>query len=251
MALAIISACELLADWLNVGATGVFIIEAQLLLPALYGESMGMSAVWGSGATSVVVCRFDELGFRGDRSPADGGGCMNCPIAGIPEEDFGRVLAVRSGLRELHGERGGGCGVLSPPFPAGVEIDGVTRDGRWSKTALFLLEEGGLPVCCVNLAFSVAMAATASGNIAFILSLSRPDCLLVEEDIGGRDRGLRGPSTFSLFAASAKRFDIGSIVLSEGLGIDFADGVSYLCRSWPEIEHQTSGDSCPFVVGLG
>jgi hypothetical protein len=65
----------------------------------------------------------------------------------------------------------------------------------------------------VNLAFSVAIAAAASGNIALMVDGSRPDCLLVDGVADGLEREFLDPSTLSLFIASLKRFDIGSRTL--------------------------------------
>jgi hypothetical protein len=48
-------------------------------------------------------------------------------------------------------------------------------------------EDGGLPVCCVNFAFSVAIAAAASGNIALMVEGSRPEFRLVEAMLGFRE----------------------------------------------------------------
>jgi hypothetical protein len=87
---------------------------------------------------------------------------------------------------------------------------GAARDPRLSYAALLRFEDGGLPVCCVYLAFSVAMAATASGNIALIVDGSRPECRLVDGEADGRDSEFLEPSTLNLFMASLKRLDIGS-----------------------------------------
>lgn len=92
----------------------------------------------------------------------------------------------------------------------GVVIVGAARDERASYAALFLFEEGGFPVCCVNLAFSVAIAAAASGNIALIVEGSRPECLLVDGVADGREREFRDPSVPNLLIASLRRFDMGS-----------------------------------------
>jgi hypothetical protein len=93
---------------------------------------------------------------------------------------------------------------------AGPDMVGAAREARASYAALFRLEEGGFPVCCVNLAFSVAIAAAASGNMALIVDGSSPECLFVEGVAGGRVKEFLDPSTLSLFIASLKRFDIGS-----------------------------------------
>jgi hypothetical protein len=132
---------------------------------------------------------------------------MNWPIGAWPEEDLGR--AAWSLLREPHGDGGGW--VLFSVESAGPEIVGAASEARASKAALFLLEEGGAPVCCVNFAFSVAMAAAASGNIALIVDGSSPECLFVPGVVGGRAREfLDPPSTLSLSIALLRRFDIGS-----------------------------------------
>jgi hypothetical protein len=52
-----------------------------------------------------------------------------------------------------------------------------------STARLFLLEGGGLPVCWVNLAFSVAMAAAASGNMALTVEGSRTELRFVEPTV--------------------------------------------------------------------
>jgi hypothetical protein len=93
---------------------------------------------------------------------------------------------------------------------AGPDIVGAAREDRGSYAALFRLEEGGFPVCWVNLAFSVAMAAAASGNIALIVEGSSPECLFVDGVAGGRANEFREPSTLSLFMASLRRLDMGS-----------------------------------------
>jgi hypothetical protein len=54
------------------------------------------------------------------------------------------------------------------------------------------------------------MAATASGNMALILSGFRPDCLLAFMAADERFREFLELSTLNLFIASLKRFDIGS-----------------------------------------
>jgi hypothetical protein len=105
----------------------------------------------------------------------------------------------------------GGGWLLLSDASAGPDMVGAGREDRGSYAALFRLEEGGLPVCWVNLAFSVAIAAAASGNIALIVDGSRPECLLVVEGVaGGRVNELRDPSTLSLFIASLRRLDMGS-----------------------------------------
>jgi hypothetical protein len=93
---------------------------------------------------------------------------------------------------------------------AGPEMVGAAREARESYAALFRLEEGGFPVCCVNFAFSVAIAAAASGNMALIVDGSSPECLFAEGVAGGRVKEFLEPSTLSLFIASLRRFDIGS-----------------------------------------
>jgi hypothetical protein len=62
----------------------------------------------------------------------------------------------------------------------------------------------------VYLAFSVAIAAAASGNIALIVDGSRPECRLVDGEADGRESEFLDPSTLNLFIASLKRFDMGS-----------------------------------------
>ena len=90
------------------------------------------------------------------------------------------------------------------------DIVGATKELRLSTAALFRFEVGGLPVCCVNLAFSVAMAAAASGNMALMVDESSPDCRLPIEMAEFRDIEFLAESTFSLFIASLRRFDMGS-----------------------------------------
>jgi len=63
----------------------------------------------------------------------------------------------------------------------------------------------------VNFAFSVAIAAAASGNIALIVDGSSPECLFAAGVGGGRVREFLEPSTLSLPIASLRRFDIGSV----------------------------------------
>ena len=89
---------------------------------------------------------------------------------------------------------------------------GAARELRLSYAALFRLDDGGFPVCWVNFAFSVAIAAAASGNIALMVDGSSPECLLTPGVVGGRVREFLLPSTLNLFIASLRRFDIGSIV---------------------------------------
>jgi hypothetical protein len=132
---------------------------------------------------------------------------MNCPMGACPDDDLG--LATCSLLREPHGD-GGGWPLLSLESE-GPEMVGAAREARVSKAALFLLEVGGAPVCCVNLAFSVAIAAAASGNIALMVVGSSPECLFVPGVVGGRAKEfLEPPSTLSLSIALLRRFDIGS-----------------------------------------
>jgi hypothetical protein len=89
---------------------------------------------------------------------------------------------------------------------------GAAREFRGSTaTALFRFDCGGFPVCCVNLAFSVAIAAAASGNMAFIVEGSRPDCRFTDADVDCRESEFLVESTFSLFMASLRRLDIGSL----------------------------------------
>jgi hypothetical protein len=89
---------------------------------------------------------------------------------------------------------------------------GAVSDARGSYAALFRLEVGGFPFCCVNFAFSVAIAAAASGNIALIVEASSPECLLASPGVlGGWVKEFLDPSTLSLFMASLRRFDTGSL----------------------------------------
>ena len=68
-----------------------------------------------------------------------------------------------------------------------------------------------MPVCCVNSAFFLAMAAAASGNIALIVDGSRPELRLAPGDGGGRPSELRELSTFNLDMASFNRLDMASV----------------------------------------
>ena len=86
---------------------------------------------------------------------------------------------------------------------------GAASEARASYAALFRLEDGGAPVCCVNFAFSVAIAAAASGNMALIVDGSSPECLFAP-GVGGGRFILEPPSTLSLSIALLSRFDIGS-----------------------------------------
>lgn len=123
---------------------------------------------------------------------------------------------------------------------AGPDIVGATSEVRGSYTTLFRLEDGGFPVCWVNLAFSVAMAAAASGNMALIVEGSSPECLFVEGVAGGRLKELRAPSTLSLFMASLSRLDMGSgIIVSSVKGSRSAGREPHLCQSLLGIARQT------------
>lgn len=81
---------------------------------------------------------------------------------------------------------------------------------RESMAALFRFDEGELPVCWVNFAFSVAMAAAASGNMAVMVDGSSPECRFDDDMAAVREYEFRPESTFSLFIASFRRFDMGS-----------------------------------------
>lgn len=61
----------------------------------------------------------------------------------------------------------------------------------------------------MNLAFSEAIAAAASGNIELMADGSRPECRLAEGC--GCERELRAEPMFILFIASFKRLDMGSV----------------------------------------
>lgn len=80
-----------------------------------------------------------------------------------------------------------------------------------AATALLRFDEGGAPVCCVNFAFSVAMAAAASGNMALMVEGSRPDWRLPVAVLEGRTMEFLAESTFNLFMASLRRLVMGSL----------------------------------------
>lgn len=101
--------------------------------------------------------------------------------------------------------------MVSLPLSIEADMDGATSEERSPKAALFLFEVGAFPVCCVYSAFFFAIAAAASGNIAFIVEGSSPEFRLFPGEGGGRPRELREPSTFSLFMASLRRFDMASM----------------------------------------
>ena len=70
-------------------------------------------------------------------------------------------------------------------------------------TVLFRLE--AVPTCWDNFAFSVAMAAAASGNIALIVCESSPDGrTLLDRPDAGRAEGTLAESTESLLVESEK-----------------------------------------------
>lgn len=93
---------------------------------------------------------------------------------------------------------------------SGADMVGGMNDERSPNTALLRFEGGALPVCCVNSAFFLAIAAAASGNIALMVEESRPVLRLAPGDGGGRPIELRELSTFSLDIASFKRLDMAS-----------------------------------------
>ena len=126
VAFATISAWVLLLAVLKDGTIGVLTMEAQFPLPALYGERSGRSEPWLSGATIVVCCRF-VVPVRGERSPAEGGGCMNWPIGACPDEDLGRE--AWSLLREPQGDGGGW---LLSFEPSGPDMVGAASEARAS-----------------------------------------------------------------------------------------------------------------------
>lgn len=109
--------------------------------------------------------------------------------------------------RWVQGEEGGWPRSLL----SGAEIVGATNDVRSPKTALLRFDGGALPVCCVNSAFFLAMAAAASGNIALIVEESRPELRLAPGDGGGRPSELRELSTFNFDMASFNRLDMASV----------------------------------------
>lgn len=140
----------------------------------------------------------------GDRRPAEGGGCVNCPIGGgCPEDDFGlEIGGCWSCWRQL---------ILSfPLFSLGAEMVGVTSELRSPNAALFRVEDAVLPVCCAYSAFFWAMAAAASGNMALMVELSRPEFLLLAGETGGRPTEFREFSTLSFDIASLNRLDMAS-----------------------------------------
>ena len=107
-----------------------------------------------------MVALFPSEG-SGDLRPPDDAGCANWPM-GACEAEALELLGS-----EPHGE--------TPDPTASRESWCAAIDDRGSTAALFLLDDGGLPVCCVNLAFSVAIAAAASGNMALIVEESRTE----------------------------------------------------------------------------
>lgn len=108
---------------------------------------------------------------------------------------------------------------------SGVEMVGATSDVRSAKTALLRFEGGGaFPVCWVNSAFFLAIAAAASGNIALIVDESRPELRLAPGEGGGRPRELRELSTFSFDIASFKRLDMASVEREERKPLAGAEG---------------------------
>ena len=170
---------------------------------------------------------------------------MNWPIGACPEDDLGR--AFWSLFREPQGEGGGGP--LFSELSLGPDIVGAARDDRDSYAALLRFEVGGFPVCCVNFAFSVAMAAAASGNIALMVEGSRPECLLTPRVLGGREREFLDPSAPNLFIASLRRLDIGSnavISLTMLAGVE----MRYLCQNLKATAHQTLDGFCPSAATL-
>lgn len=131
-------------------------------------------------------------------------------------------------------------------------MSGAARELRLSKAALFRLDDGGFPVCWVNLAFSVAMAAAASGNIALMVDGSSPECLLIPGVRGGCVREFLLPSTFNLPMASLRRFDIGSVRESQISGVNQLGNIFllYLYQNWQGRARQTWDGSFPSAAVL-
>ena len=135
---------------------------------------------------------------------------MNWPMGGCPDDDFGRVIGCGSVVPRPHGDAG--CWERpSLPLPAGAVMVGAIKEDRFSRTALLRFDSGALPFSCVYFAFCVAIAAAASGNMAWMVDGSRPELRLLPGDGGGRPREFRDPSTLNLFIASLNRFDSGSM----------------------------------------
>ena len=65
----------------------------------------------------------------------------------------------------------------------------------------------------MNLAFSVAIAAAASGNMALIVDGSSPEWRFTDPMVDVRTNEFRAESTLSLLMASLSRVDMGSDVL--------------------------------------
>lgn len=170
---------------------------------------MGRSGAFLS-RVRVVVCSVELLvscGGLGDLSPPpDAGGCTNWPM-GVWDEPALEDVAASPPLPQ--GD------AVEPTFPSlESEVAPAILDPvipvRGSMARLLRFDEGGFPVCWVNLAFSVAMAAAASGNMALIVEASRPECRLVDDMVELRANEFRAESTLSLFMASLSRLDIGS-----------------------------------------
>lgn len=86
----------------------------------------------------------------------------------------------------------------------------MTKEER-SPKALLRVDGAALPVCCAYSAFFWAMAAAASGNMALIVDVSRPELRLLPGDTGGLPIEFLEFSTFNLDMASLRRLDIASV----------------------------------------
>lgn len=108
----------------------------------------------------------------------------------------------------------------------GSDIDGATSDVRSPMAALLRLEEGALPVCCVNSAFFFAMAAAASGNMALIVEGSKPEFLLLPGEGSGLPSECREVSILL----------VGSIVRSNDALISLHQCIT--AGSWTDLDRQ-------------
>src|SRR5881396_1088308 len=100
---------------------GVLTMDAQLPLP-WYGDRSGRPV---ASLVSVVLCKLVSpvsCGGRGDRRPADSGGCVNWPMGAwwAADDDFGRGSVGR----DVQGEDGG-CDVTSFFVSSGADMAGA------------------------------------------------------------------------------------------------------------------------------
>lgn len=142
----------------------------------------------------------DSWGGLGERSEVVADERLCVFIACGPDDDLGRASLWRWPQGVV-----GACVMFSL-----IVSPGATKEDRSPKAALLRFEVGALPVCCVYSAFFFAIAAAASGNMAFIVEGSSPELRLLPGDGGGRPSEFRELSTLSLLIASLRRFDIAS-----------------------------------------